>query len=413
MRRTRDFNKTLPWVLVAVLGATCAVLLVTSRQKPQAGEPESHATAPERARAASPPPAREPSPAEPTDLSPWEEFEAALAAPKDPERRSRLMEAVGKIVAENPAAALTQIEEQLEGEDRQIAIRVALRTWISSDATAAADWVAGTSHDPDFESTLAGFAGDWAAVAPSAAARWVSALPENGANASAAEAVAQEWAEADLRGAYEWSLNYYAATDEGVPFQRALAALTRSDPASALAAIQAVPPDLQYRAHGQLAAAWAEGDVAAAADWASALPDGREKTAAVTSVVNAWSQDSPSAAAEYLVSLENYSGQGSAVAMLINNWAMSDAVKASAWLAGLPGGTMRDEAISGFTYTLAFTDPASAATWGMDIGEPQLRDARVEELLLDWYDRDPSAAKQWIDNNAELPANIRKNVLEP
>lgn len=414
MKKSSRLTTTVPWALVVLLGAFCILLLARPGGEAPSSEPDRRVPILKRPLFASSQQGKSGSPlVQPEDATPAQQFAAALARSDGKVRSTLLLGAVSKLVAADPFEALTLVEAKLEGAERLAAIRTGLREWINHNPKAAGHWLLRMSQDPAFESTLVGFVTDWAALAPASAAAWVSALPRNEAYASAADALAREWAKQNALAAYEWSLEHYASTEEGDPFQRALAALTVGDPQLALAVLEIAPVDLLYRGHAQLAAAWADTDLPAAAHWAAGLADGREKSAAVTSVVNAWSQESPSAAAEYLLSLDDFSAQGNAVAMLVNNWAMSDVVKASEWLAGLPGSSMRDQAISGFTYSLAFTDPASAATWGMDIGDPALRNARVEELLIDWHDRDPQAAKKWIAETQALPEQIRKNVIEP
>jgi hypothetical protein len=102
-----------------------------------------------------------------------------------------------------------------------------------------------------------------------------------------------------------------------------------------------------------LAQQWAGADVAAARDWALALPAGADRDQILSRVCQVLSQNDPSSAGA-IVSREIPAGplQDEAAMSVLHQWAIRDFRSASEWIAHFPKGSLRtraEEELSGIS----------------------------------------------------------------
>jgi|GEM_PF-5367352 len=86
-----------------------------------------------------------------------------------------------------------------------------------------------------------------------------------------------------------------------------------------------------------VAAAWAGRDLDGAMAWASALPEGPRRQAALAGLMSSASADRPHAAAALVPEIQNIDARQAAAKSVFGYWSMLDPQAARAWLATVPG----------------------------------------------------------------------------
>ncbi len=178
----------------------------------------------------------------------------------------------------NPLAAAAQLETVPSGEERTIAMRIVFR--------------------------------EWAAISPRDALAWISAMGAEQDRNEAREFVCHRVAEEHPKLAFD--LAWQIGEDTATPLVQ------------------------------DLAQQWAGADVAAARDWALALPVGTDRDQILSRVCRVLSQSDPSSAGA-IVSREIPAGpvQDEAAMSVLHQWAIRDFTSASEWITHFPEGSLR------------------------------------------------------------------------
>jgi hypothetical protein len=131
------------------------------------------------------------------------------------------------------------------------------------------------------------------------------------------------------------------AISEMVCFQMA-----QTNPAQALALVEPLGGSHSAGIMQNVMMQWAENDLQAAYDWASARPPGQDRDVVLSSVAIVQARSNPSAAAN-LVSGQITPGtiQTEAAMNVLYQWAPQDVNAAMSWAQSFPPGTLRDRAI--------------------------------------------------------------------
>ena len=167
---------------------------------------------------------------------------------------------------------------------------------------------------------------------------------------------------------------------EQVGFQIALSACAEGDFRQAAAAYEAVAAtDPTGALAGQLAAALAGQDGAAAAEWAMQRSEGPARTAAVSAVAEQWSQRDPRGAA--------------------------------AWIEQMPPGAEHDAAVHEFVAKVVYADPPTAAEWVKQVTDPAKRAKAAEEVFFIWNSENPIASREWLRDLPGVEESWRAEFL--
>ncbi len=325
----------------------------------------------------------------------------------DPADRKALTERLQEWAGLDGAAAAAWVEEHLQGTLRRDTLFNVLAAWGESDPEGgAADFVLTLRHDPIFDAAVQGLVHGWAKSNPAAAGEWLTQKAPRGEEAdNAAGQLAKAWAGTDPVAAAAWAVEYFRSSDNGLAFQRAIAAWAVYDLHGASAFVNTAPPDLQFQGYMQISMAWAKADAPAAAEWADGLESSRIRHGAIATIVETWSRQAPAEAAAFVSGIESEEAKATAARFLIGNWVETDMVAASSWLGSLPEGNVRDEAVAELGNRLLDSDPESALTWSLSIRDNTLRDAQIEDLLHSWLLRDESTAREWMGSHA-IPIDL-------
>jgi len=232
------------------------------------------------------------------------------------------------------------------------------------------------------------------------------------------------------RALADWAVNFAPDQDRRM-FAQIARNWARKDPAEFQAWLTADTTSLGGAAVAKLAeplasvAAW---DVAAARDWAEALPAGPLRDQARFQVVVRGSEgDLEYAAAAYqplattdtdgtlagqlagILALQDCAVAGdwalqqpllparvAALREVGAAWTGRDPVAARDWLGKLPPGSERDAAVTSYASIVARADPEGAAKWAELVTAPAERTKVVVDVYSVWSRENPAAARAWF-----------------
>ncbi|MBE7212048.1 MAG: hypothetical protein INR65_13590, partial [Gluconacetobacter diazotrophicus] len=219
-----------------------------------------------------------------------------LARPAASDRNAALDVLLQKVVGDDPAQAISLLDEVPEPTLRNTLAVHVTNLWIEGSADAAARWLGAAgervlSRDA-FDAQLARAAVRWSAYDPAAATEFLAARQAPGENSLAALANASaEWGRKDAASALTWAQNLPAADPKRFGLvQSILAGWAEHEPARAAAYLQdrlydgGEGGELYFSSVGLVAERWAKLDLNTAAQWALALPGGRARRDALRRV---------------------------------------------------------------------------------------------------------------------------------
>jgi hypothetical protein len=255
--------------------------------------------------------------------------------------------AIGAIARNDPARALRLAEGMPEERARQDAIRDALRGWSQSDPKAALDYALG--YDGPQRSGLVRTSMD-------------------------------QFVKMDADAAIAYARNIRDPAVRGTAQERIARALSHISPAEARAYVESFPVGeersrLMRHAIDQ---------------YAKENPRG----------ALAWVRDYPG-------TLANEDAFYKAIA---SRWMRSNSIEATTWVNELPDGKNRDAAIDSVVQDLLKTAPSDGFLWAEAIGDEDQRSQAVRQSLNAWRQINPAAAQEALDNSslpAEEKARLR------
>jgi hypothetical protein len=252
----------------------------------------------------------------------------------------------------------------------------------------------------------------WGAKDGPAAAQWlVNNITNADTRTSAAETLADAWAENDPADATNWGFEYFTKTNDSNALQAALSHWVEQDVQSAEAFVEKLPDgDTRNVAFTDLAYHWAEKDPNASLAWAASIPDSTLRGQAQVEAFDSWSQWEPSKAAAAAGSLDPDT-QADADRVIMSAWVNSDAVGASQWLGNLTAGQGKDNAILEFSTGIISNDPTSAMNWAQQIQDQDVRNSQLQDLGQQWINSDAATAVPWIQQS-NLPDSVKRQILQ-
>lgn len=144
----------------------------------------------------------------------------------------------------------------------------------------------------------------------------------------------------------------------------------------------------------------------------SLRPDGTK------SLARAWTRQSPPEAIGWASSLPSGENRQAALAAITSAWAEKDAVNAAEWVASMQSGIERDRSARALAETLGDRHPREAWEWAISIGDGETRKEAALQVAKTIGERDPSTAREWISRSpfgpevrAELEAALKSRAL--
>lgn len=225
--------------------------------------------------------------------------------------------------------------------------------------------------------------------------------------------VAARWAETDLAAAVDWVRALPASPARIKAELQTAYRWTEADPLAASAyAAGANNLQLVQTVAGQ----WAEADPAAALGWGASLPAGPAQTRALSGAAASWAQTDPRAAADYAARLGQPGLRAEVAAAVASAWAFDDPRAAGAWVDTLPADATRDSAVGVLCEALRYTAPAEAFAWANAITDATQRDHTAARVAVSWLRQSPDAARDAITRStlsAELKSDIFAQATPP
>jgi hypothetical protein len=274
------------------------------------------------------------------------------------------------------------------------------------------------------------------------------------------DAALKAMAASDPKAALQWIKDNPGTASTSAEQQRfaaAIAGYAATDPAGALAAINALgtasPQDRQMvsaatqalattltdqgqysqaadlfnqlpagqtrtDAYSQLAQQWAESSPQDAANWISTLNgDPALKASASVQVAKAWAANDPAAAATWAAQqdLQNAdpnstTPNGQLLASAIQSWAGYDLDGPGQFLNQLPASPTKDSSVAIFAMSSTSEDPQSAMQWVNTISNDQTRQGATIGVALQWMQQDPASFNAYLSTSTTL-SDQQKQML--
>jgi hypothetical protein len=237
--------------------------------------------------------------------------------------------------------------------------------------------------------------------------------PRNAHWAMLVEAVANEWVTRDPEAALAQHSKMTDAMERIVFGRFIVLGVAATDPARAASYLShewgglAADKDLFQ----MIASGWAYENPTAALAWASALPNGDGRSAALTSVFQAWSEKDPAAAAASIAQEPPGRIDARVFSTLSKSWSRTDPRAALAWIEGLTRKSDQDAAWSAFTPDVAKVGADASLEMINGIPSEANRVRVASQAAYAFAQQDPSAALAWVERLPE--GTVRDSALKP
>ncbi len=284
---------------------------------------------------------------------------------------------------------------------------------------------------------------DWATADPKAALAFTEKF-EGRLYSGAMADVAMSWFKKDQAAAQAWLQSLPRGKRRNAAELGVVIALASGNPAQALEMLQANPALGDLGGWSSLFQTVAARDPREAVELALSLPQGKNRTDTITTLVSAWGSEDPQAALSWVKELppsplrqqalqdvlsalawknpaaaakatleETPPGweQKGLISKALTAWMQTDAEAARAWVEKLPEGELRGLGLRSVARLWARNDPKEAMRYAMRTPDAALREAMIGNVLAEWLCGDAGDAKgglQWLDENASI---VRPDTL--
>jgi hypothetical protein len=333
------------------------------------------------------------------NLSP-EEMLAALKGLKDQPanlQRNDLMGALYNAWAQrDPQGFLTGLGDITVPRLRESGVDAALKAMAASDPKAALQWIKdnpGTASTSAAQQRFAAAIAGYASTDPAGALAAINAL----GTATPQDRQMASAATQALATALTDQGQFSQASDL---FNQLPAGQTRTD------------------AYTQLAQQWAESSPQDAAAWVGTLTgDPALKASASVQVAKAWAANDPAAAATWAAQQDqqnadpnNPAANGQLLASAIQSWAGYDLDGPGQFLNQLPASPTKDSSVAIFAMRSTSEDPQSAMQWVSTITDPQMQNGATIGVALQWMQQDQAGFNTYLSTSTTL-SDQQKQML--
>ncbi len=345
-------------------------------------------------------------------LALWAEVDphAALAAARTPgedwRSDSPCQEVLKAWTAKEPTLALAWIRENVPEEHRTSVLARTLPFAVRTDPQAA---LAALSEIPPgylYEKTLTAVLDGWAEHDPPAAARHAIQMPASRLRTHLLTYAATAWASVHPDAVLEWSTNLTDKTQRENVLGCAIRhlAMTRPDQAAGLLT-QLCVSNAQWGVGPASAIIehWPHSDLAAAAEWARQLPEGKVRDWATQALLRRLGATEPQQAAEFAAALPANGGELKSVRGALSSWSLQDPKTALDWASALPAGSLHDAAVVGACSGWAASNPQQAATYVANLPPGAAQSGATLAVVFQWALNNPRAAADWVVTFPEGP----------
>jgi hypothetical protein len=161
----------------------------------------------------------------------------------------------------------------------------------------------------------------------------------------------------------------------------------------------------------QIAIAWANANLSAAASWTAGLPESSAKEAALLGLAYEAARSEPVTALKTATMLSPTAERDSLVVHAFSQWVTTDAAAASAWAETVPNAALRERLLSMAAIAFAKQDGQAAATFTAEaLGAGPEQERAAVGVVQRWAEESPEAAAAWTSQFPDSPA--RQSALE-
>lgn len=300
----------------------------------------------------------------------------------------------------DPAAAVKYAQLLPKSANAGFLRRTALNAWAEQDFNAALTWAQSLGKGEERNDSLAAIAGQLAKRDPNGALKLIAENFTGRDAANAYENVFSAWAESDFASAYAAA---QGLADPGTRVRAMRAALgqkVESDPRTVLEALrEAKLSELRWDLGNRAMSRWLERDLAAARDYALALPAGEMRDQALQGVARELARRDPREGLAWLRDLPDNESRDQAISSLFSTWAGSDSKAALEAARELPEGRLRDSALGQLAQNLVDADLSTALSILKELPAGSADNA-YQQVAWRWARTDPKSAAEWFIDNA-------------
>jgi hypothetical protein len=290
---------------------------------------------------------------------------------------------MGGLAGGHPDRALIASRLRERGDERSMALLARMTgPWVNSDPEGALDWMLASGEvDPAIASNIGS---QLASRDARAAAAYVDRLPQELREPWLQE-VAVQYAAQDPEGASAWITGFQGDPGYDAMLGQMVARVAQSDPRIAARMLLSAPGEIQQGVADNIAAGWAQSDLAGAARWASGLNDESARSSAVRSVANSWAYRDPGAAQRWAANLPNDADRDAALAAVLTRLTRDgfDTTIDTRLLGEFSSDSARNRQASQIVMAIASHDPDRAETvlerWVTDPALKQLGEDAIAQ----------------------------------
>ncbi|MBN9691543.1 MAG: hypothetical protein J0M24_14990 [Verrucomicrobia bacterium] len=157
------------------------------------------------------------------------------------------------------------------------------------------------------------------------------------------------------------------------------------------------PKPIQRAAQQELAATWAQSQLALSAERARNLPEGEQRKAALLEVGYEAARTAPVAAVTLASQMPPSTERDQLLGFATSQWAATDASEALRWAQEVPDVQLRQRLLAEVVVAAADSNPRQAATWAVEtMGPGAAQDRAVVAVVQRWAQHAPVQAAEWV-----------------
>ncbi|MGB6220452.1 hypothetical protein [Haloferula sp.] len=168
------------------------------------------------------------------------------------------------------------------------------------------------------------------------------------------------------------------------------------------------PHDVDSAISALLPVVWANGE-SAVMDWATSLPEGLARDAALRSVSKSLAEEDFDRAARWVDGMDESGLKVEIVEEIGSIGARKDPAMAAEWLSNMPAGKARAAGLERVVSSWVQTDPRAVSEWLVQIPQDQSNDGAIAIFCHEIAKADPQGALSWA-SMIEDPTRRKKSV---
>lgn len=325
---------------------------------------------------------------------------------------SAFSSAIAHLAERDPAEARRIVEQMPETAVRTRALQSFISAWAHQDVASATEYVKGLPEGSARMQALGTLAQQVTQKDPEAALAIIELLPDGNARRSGLQQISWQWGRSDPKAAAEYFLENPLPGEEGnYLLSNVLNNWSNNAPDEVLEWAAKLPEGRERSRAISSALGQIAGSDPESAATAALKQSGEAQASSVTAVTARWAQHDPASASAWVAKLPESDARNNAFTSLIYQWAEADAAKAAKWLEDLPEGKSRDSAVRTFSERVTARDPEGAIQWAGTISDEGTRRSAIENITRNWMRRDSTAATAWVQSSKLFSAEERARVL--